>query len=68
MNQTVVSPLGVTKKVDSISNLLLREGGVVEDRGGRRDNVCSYFFVNDRIMYSPTTSPYGYSSFQKEES
>ena len=60
--------MGGDYKVDSISNLLLREGGVVEDRGGRRDNVCSYFFVNDRIMYSPTTSPYGYSSFQKEES
>ena len=30
--------------------LLLREGGVVEDRGGRKNNVCSYFFVNDRIM------------------
>ncbi len=53
-------------KVDSISNLLLREGGVVADRGGRRNNVCSYFFVNDRVMYSPTTSPYGYSSFPKE--
>ncbi len=60
--------MGVTKKVDSISILLLQEGGVVEDRGGRRNNVCSYFFVNDRIMYSPTTSPYGYSSFLKEES
>ena len=27
MNQTVVSPLGVTKKVGTISILLLREGG-----------------------------------------
>ena len=53
--------------VNSILNLLLREGGVVADRGGRRNNVCSYFFVNDRIMYLPTTSPYGYSSFPKEE-
>jgi hypothetical protein len=40
---------------------------VVEDRGGRKNNVYTYFFVNDRIMYSPTTSPYGYSSFPKEE-
>ena len=32
---------------------------VVGDRGGRRNNVCSYFFVNDRIMHSPTTSPTG---------
>ena len=41
--------------------------GVVEDRGGRRNNVCSYFFINDRITHSPTTSPCGYSSFPKEE-
>ena len=41
---------------------------MVADRGGRRNNVYFYFFVNDRIMYSPTTSPYGYSSFLKEES
>jgi len=40
---------------------------VVEDRGGRKNDVCSYFIVNDRVMYSPTTSPYGYSSFPKEE-
>ena len=40
---------------------------MVADRGGRRNNVYTYFFVNDRIMYSPTTSPYGYSSFPKEE-
>ena len=59
MNQTVVH--------NSNSILLLREGGVVEDRGGRKNNVYTYFFVNDRIMYSPTTSPYGYSSFPKEE-
>jgi len=51
----------------SILNLLLREGGVVKDRGGRRNNVCSYFFINDRITHSPTTSPCGYSSFPKEE-
>ena len=50
-----------------MSNLLLREGGVVEDRGGRRNNVYSYFFVYERFMHSPTTSPYGYSSFPKEE-
>ena len=43
--------------VNSISILLLREGGMVADRGGRRNNVYFYFFVNDRIMYSPTTSP-----------
>ena len=54
MNQTVVH--------NSNSILLLREGGVVEDRGGRKNNVYTYFFVNDRIMHSPTTSPYGYSS------
>ena len=48
--------------------LLLPEGGVVEDRGGRKNNAYSYFIVNDRVMYSPTTSPYGYSSFRKEES
>ena len=59
MNQTVVH--------NSNSILLLREGGVVEDRGGRKNNVYTYFFVNDRIMHSPTTSPYGYSSFPKEE-
>ena len=59
MNQTVVH--------NSNSILLLREGGVVADRGGRKNNVYTYFFVNDRIMYSPTTSPYGYSSFPKEE-
>jgi hypothetical protein len=59
--------IGDDPKVGSISILLLREGGVVADRGGRRNNVYTYFFVNDRIMYSPTTSPYGYSSFQKEE-
>ena len=49
MNQTVVH--------NSNSILLLREGGVVADRGGRKNNVYTYFFVNDRIMYSPTTSP-----------
>ncbi len=38
---------------------------MVADRGGRRNNVYTYFFVNDRIMHSPTTSPYGYSSFPK---
>ena len=59
--------IGDDPKVGSISILLLREGGVVEDRGGRRNNVCSYFIENDRVMYSPTTSPYGYSSFPKEE-
>ena len=61
--------LGMNKTVVHNSNfiLLLREGGVVEDRGGRKNNVYTYFFVNDRIMYSPTTSPYGYSSFPKEE-
>jgi len=40
---------------------------VVEDRGGREKDQYSYFIVNDRVMYSPTTSPYGYSSFPKEE-
>ena len=40
---------------------------MVADRGGRRNNVCSYFFVNDRVMYSPTTSPSPFSSFGKEE-
>ena len=59
--------IGDDPKVGSISILLLREGGVVEDRGGRRNNVCSFFIENDRVMYSPTTSPYGYSSFPKEE-
>ncbi|KAB5119184.1 hypothetical protein GAC59_20425 [Bacteroides thetaiotaomicron] len=53
--------------VNSILNLLLREGGVVEDRGGRKNNVYSYFSVNERVIHSPTTSPYGYSSFPKEE-
>ena len=57
---------GVTKK-SGVSLFLLPEGGVVEDRGGRKNDVCSYFIVNDRVMYSPTTSPYGYSSFPKEE-
>ena len=59
MNQTVVH--------NSTSILLLREGGVVEDRGGRKKDVYSYFTVNNRVMYSPTTSPYRYSSFPKEE-
>ena len=58
--------IGGLLKVGSTTILLLREG-VVEDRGGRKNNVYTYFFVNDRIMYSPTTSPYGYSSFPKEE-
>ena len=67
MESVVESKLYGNESNSSISILLLREGGVVEDRGGRRNNVCSYFFVNDRVMYSPTTSPYGYSSFPKEE-
>ena len=29
--------------------------------------MYSYFIVNNRVMYPPTTSPYGYSSFPKEE-
>ena len=43
---------------------LLQEGGVPNGRGGRllRYIVYSYF------MFSPTTSPFGDSSFLKEES
>ena len=42
---------------------LLREGGVPKGRGGRYTNSI----VNESFMHSPTTSPYGYSSFPKEE-
>ena len=59
--------IGDDPKVGSISILLLLEGGVVEDRGGRKNDVYFYSAVNDRVMYLPTTSPYGYSSFLKEE-
>mgnify|MGYP007102611880 CR=1 FL=1 len=48
MNKTVVSPI-----------LLLREGGVVEGRGGRKNNVYSYFSVNERVIHSPTPPPTG---------
>mgnify|MGYP001698384301 FL=1 len=40
------------------------EGGVAESRGGRWIHNVD----NKRFMHSPTTSPYGYSSFPKEES
>ena len=39
------------------------EGGVPKGRGGRYTNSI----VNESFMHSPTTSPYGYSSFPKEE-
>ena len=42
---------------------LLREGGVPKGRGGRYTNSI----VNESFMHLPTTSPYGYSSFPKEE-
>ena len=50
--------------VGGISILLLREGGVAESRGGRWIHNAD----NNRLTHSPTTSPYGYSSFLKEES
>ena len=40
------------------------EGGVAESQGGRWIHNVD----NKRFMHSPTTSPYGYSSFPKEES
>ena len=40
------------------------EGGVAESRGGRRIHNAD----NNGLTHSPTTSPYGYSSFLKEES
>ena len=46
------------------STPLLPEGGVPKGRGGR----FSRKVINQRVMYSPTTSPIGYSSFRKEES
>ena len=64
--KSILSQLGVTRK--SLLSLFSSFGKeVVADRGGRRNNVYTYFFVNDRIMHSPTTSPYWYSSFPKEE-
>ncbi|MBT9925924.1 MAG: hypothetical protein ACLVE2_06225 [Bacteroides caccae] len=39
------------------------EGGVAESRGGRWIHNAD----NKRFMHSPTTSPYGDSSFPKEE-
>ena len=39
------------------------EGGVAESRGGRWMHNAD----NNRLTHSPTTSPYGYSSFPKEE-
>ena len=42
---------------------LLLEGGVAESRGGR----LSYNTKYQQFMHSPTTSPCGYSSFQKKE-
>ena len=40
------------------------EGGVAESRGGRWIHNAD----NNGLAHSPTTSPYGYSSFLKEES
>ncbi|KAA2318843.1 hypothetical protein [Bacteroides caccae] len=51
-NQSVVSPFPS-----------FREGGVAESRGGRWIHNAD----NKRFMHSPTTSPYGDSSFPKEE-
>ena len=42
-------------------------GFVGKPESSKKKGALQYFFVNDRIMYSPTTSPYGYSSFPKEE-
>ncbi|WP_373123387.1 hypothetical protein [Bacteroides caccae] len=39
------------------------EGGVAESRGGRWIHNAD----NNRLTHSPTTSPYGDSSFPKEE-
>ena len=39
------------------------EGGVAESRGGRQIHNAD----NNRLTHSPTTSPYGDSSFLKEE-
>ncbi|MFR4676460.1 MAG: hypothetical protein ACLT8W_05215, partial [Bacteroides caccae] len=39
------------------------EGGVAESRGGRWIHNVD----NNRLTHSPTTSPYGDSSFPKEE-
>ena len=57
----------LSKKLLVILIPLLPEGGVSEGRGGRIKRGSSYLIVDDRLMYLPTTSPYGYSSFLKEE-
>ena len=49
--------------VSGISISLLREGGVAESRGGRWIHNTD----NNWLTHSPTTSPYGDSSFPKEE-
>ena len=46
------------KKVRILTHLL------AESRGGRQIHNAD----NNRLTHSPTTSPYGYSSFLKEES
>ena len=51
-NQSVVSPFPS-----------FGEGGVAESRGGRWIHNAD----NNRLTHSPTTSPYGDSSFPKEE-
>ena len=56
-NLVVIYPVG------GISIPLLREGGVAESRGGRWIHNAD----NNRLTHSPTTSPYGDSSFPKEE-
>ena len=55
---------GIPQKARVSPIPLLREEGVAESRGGRWIHNAD----NNRLIYSPTTSPYGDSSFPKEES